>query len=149
MAEMSQDFLAGLPGDVPADYGKTIRAIIRRDPRYSYQAYLFMFDALDYTQRMMLKLRQPEDAVFHVTGRELLEGIRRLAIKQFGYMTRTVFETWGVRSTEDFGEMVFNLVDSGLMRKTESDSREDFKGAYDFSTAFEGEAAHRKAWRLD
>jgi len=133
--------------DVPADYEAKIRDIIRRDPRYAYEAYAFMFAALEYTQRMVLRTRKPEADVFHVTGRELLEGIRRFAIKQFGLMARTLFETWGVRQTEDFGEIVFNLIEAGLMKKTDTDTREDFRNVYDFAQAFEGEAEHRKSWR--
>lgn len=133
--------------DFPPDYEEKIRAMIRRDPRYAYEAYVFLFEALEFTQRMVLKARKPEGPVFHVSGRELLEGIRRMAIKNFGFMARTVFETWGVHHTEDFGEMVFNLVDNGLMRKTESDTRDDFRNGYDFAVAFEGETEQRKAWR--
>jgi uncharacterized repeat protein (TIGR04138 family) len=135
------------PDDFPADYEQKIRDIVRHDPRYAFEAYTFMFNALEYAQRMVARTRKPEGPMFHVTGRELLEGIRRYAIKQFGLMARTLFETWGARRTEDFGEMVFNLVDGGLMRKTETDTREDFKNVYDFAEAFEGEAEHRKSWR--
>jgi uncharacterized repeat protein (TIGR04138 family) len=96
---------------------------------------------------MVICARKPEGPVFHVTGRELLEGIRRYAMKHFGLMARTVFETWGLHKTDDFGEIVFKLVDAGLMRKTEADTREDFRQVYDFAQAFEGDAEHRKSWR--
>jgi uncharacterized repeat protein (TIGR04138 family) len=136
-----------IPEDFPADYEEKIRDIIRRDPRYACEAYIFVFAALEYTQRMAARARKPEGPVFHVTGRELLEGIRRYAIKHFGLMARTVFETWGIRQTDDFGEIVFSLVDAGLMRKTDTDTREDFRKVYDFAEAFEGETEDRKSWR--
>lgn len=128
------------------EYEDKVRETIRRDPRYAFEAYDFVFAALDYTQRMVARARKPDNPIFHVSGRELLEGVRRYAIKQFGLMARTVFETWGVRKTDDFGEIVFNLIEAGLMRKTDTDTREDFKQVYDFA-AFDVDAEHRKSWR--
>ena len=72
----------------------------------------------------------------HVSGRELLEGIREFGLAQFGPMTLPVFEAWGIHRGEDFGEIVFNLVDHGFLNKTKQDSRNDFQGAYDFHDAF-------------
>ena len=72
----------------------------------------------------------------HVTGQQLLEGIRLYALKQFGPMVPTVFEYWGIRRCDDFGEMVFNLIRVGIFGKTESDSIDDFRGAYTFHDAF-------------
>lgn len=106
------------------------RLIIASDPRYKPDAYAFVMAALGYTQRKIGKRR-------HVSGKELLDGIREYAIDEFGVMARTVFEHWGVRSTEDFGNIVFNMVDAGLMSKTEDDSIDDFKDGYDFKDAFE------------
>jgi uncharacterized repeat protein (TIGR04138 family) len=71
-----------------------------------------------------------------VTGRELLSGIRTYALAQFGPMAMTVLDEWGVTRCEDFGEIVFNMVDAGLLSKTDSDSREDFQGGYSFDEAF-------------
>ncbi len=73
----------------------------------------------------------------HVTGQELSEGVKQYAMKKFGYMTRVVLEQWGITKSDDFGEIVFNLVDSGLMGKTEKDSLDDFKDLYDFYTEFD------------
>ena len=72
----------------------------------------------------------------HITGQEFCDGIRRYAIDQYGPLARTVLEYWGIHETLDFGKIVFALVDIGLMRKTEEDSLDDFKGVYDFKTAF-------------
>ena len=114
-----------------ADVERTLRGIIARDPRYAAEAYQFVFEALEYTYGMIGERR-------HVTGGELLEGARRYAIEQYGLMARTVLEHWGIRRCEDIGEIVFNLVDHGLLSKTEADSRDDFKGGYDFREAFDG-----------
>ena len=77
-----------------------------------------------------------EAPIRHVTGQELLDGIRAYALEQFGPMVPTVFEEWGLQNCADFGEIVFNMVEIGLLAKTEKDSREDFKSGYDFEDAF-------------
>src|SRR5204862_222313 len=74
--------------------------------------------------------------VRHVTGPELLDGVRRYALKEFGPMVMTVFDSWGVHSCEDVGNMVFNLIGAGVFGKTDEDSIEDFKNVYDFAEAF-------------
>jgi uncharacterized repeat protein (TIGR04138 family) len=110
----------------------------KKDPRYSLQAYHFVFEALDFTaQKLGKDLSSPREKERHVTGQQLLEGIRKYALQQFGYMARPVLENWGVNRCEDFGEIVFNLVGNNLMGKTDSDTREDFQGGYDFKTAFD------------
>jgi len=115
---------------VPVDPIRTIEMIREEDDRYGIDAYLFVLDGVAHT---VGKLPEPR----HVSGQELLEGIRELARERFGPMTRTVLEHWGVNRCEDFGEIVFNLVDAGLLGKTEDDSREDFAGGYDFAQAFD------------
>ena len=104
--------------------------IVMNDRRYTFDAYQFVLEALDYTYRMVKKRR-------HVTGQELLEGARRHALERYGPMARTVLNHWGLRKCEDVGEVVFNLVDNGLLRKTERYSREDFRRGYDFKKAFD------------
>ncbi len=106
-----------------------IGLILAKDSRYARDAYLFLRDALDFTKSTVRER-------LHVTGQELLGGIRSYALVQFGPMARTVLEEWGVTRCEDFGEIVFNLVDAGLLSKTASDSREDFQGGYTFEEAF-------------
>lgn len=115
-----------------------VKEIMKKDPRYSIQAYQFVFEALDYTTNMLGKNQQKtSDVDRHVTGKQLMEGIRKYALKQFGFMALTVFEQWGIKHDEDFGNIVFNLVESGLMGKTETDSRDDFKNTYDFKKVFD------------
>jgi uncharacterized repeat protein (TIGR04138 family) len=117
-----------------ANFEKTVELIVARDPRYQPEAYAFMREALDYTQKSMAQRGQ--ETVRHITGQELLAGIRAYALGVFGPMAMLVFQEWGVHRGEDFGEIVFNMVESGLLAKTDKDSREDFKGAYDFFEAF-------------
>lgn len=111
------------------DSTEILQEILTRDPRYTKDAYAFVRDGLDYTVRRMEKPR-------HVSGQELLGGIRVFALEEFGPMARTVLAGWGVTCTEDVGEIVFNMVESGLLGKTEEDSRSDFAGGYDFDEAF-------------
>ena len=117
-----------------------LKEIIKKDPRYLLQAYQFVFEALDYTTNMLGKNQhKTTDHDRHVTGRQLLEGVRQYASKQFGFMALTVFEEWGINQDADFGNIVFNLVENGLMGKTETDSRDDFKNIYDLKKVFDEE----------
>lgn len=119
--------------DVPLD-NDPLAPVLEKDPRYNREAYLFIREALEFTQRNVRK--NSGDNTNHITGRELLDGIREFALKQYGPMTSLVLEEWGVRRCEDFGEIVFNMVEHKILSKTENDSREDFKGGYDFMDAF-------------
>lgn len=101
-----------------------------RHPKFHGKAYLFLLSAL---HSVMESLDRPR----HVSGAELADGVRRLALSRFGPMARTVLEHWGVRSTEDLGEIVFALVDFGILMKQDEDSPEDFRAVFDFEEAFE------------
>ena len=122
--------------------------LLRRDSRYRAEAYIFVFDALRYGQENMGLGAPPEEstepnddeAQRHVTGQELCYAIQSYAIDQYGLMARSVLEHWGVGATSDFGEIVFNLIEIGPMRKTEHDRREDFDNVFEFEEAF-GEQA--------
>jgi uncharacterized repeat protein (TIGR04138 family) len=100
-----------------------IDRIVEADGRYRREAYLFVLSAVEFVVGRLPARR-------HVSGRELLEGIRELGLARFGLMTKTVFEHWGVRRTEDFGEIVFRLVEAGLLSKTPEDSIRDFEGVF-------------------
>jgi uncharacterized repeat protein (TIGR04138 family) len=108
--------------------------IIARDVRYRREAYAFLREALDFTQKLIS--RENQQKIRHITGQELLDGIRQFALKEYGPMAATVLEEWGVTSCPDFGEIVFNMVDVGLLARTEEDRREHFQNGYDFTTAF-------------
>jgi uncharacterized repeat protein (TIGR04138 family) len=112
--------------------------VVRSDPRYAYEAYEFLFEALQHTQEMLGRTppaNAAPDEDYHVTGPELLAGIRDLALREFGMMARTVFRQWGVDTTADIGELVFNLIEAGLMSKTSDDDRLDFHDVYDLDEA--------------
>ena len=117
-----------------ANFEKTIDRLVARDPRYHREVYVFVREALDFTQKAIVQAAQ--EGVRHVTGQELLAGIRSCALETFGPMTILVFQEWGVQRCEDFGEIVFNMVECGLLAKTDKDTREDFKNGYDFFEAF-------------
>ncbi|MCX5714265.1 MAG: hypothetical protein NT033_05550 [Candidatus Omnitrophica bacterium] len=112
------------------DFYGTLSEIIAKDPRYKLDAYEFVMQALWHTQK---KLKREG----HVSGKELSGGIRDLAIEQFGPMAKAVFTHWGIKNTSDFGEIVFNMIESGLMGKTAQDTREDFHNVYDFDQALD------------
>lgn len=106
--------------------------------RYHRDAFQFVFAALQEVQRSLDRFPSEEDeSESHISGEELLHGIRRLAVKQFGLLTNTVFQYWGIRSTADFGHIVFELIDRGEMRKTDRDQLSDFFDVYDFNSVFD------------
>ena len=108
-----------------------LEQIIAKDPRFKPEAYVFVHDALGHTWSRLDQRR-------HITGKELLDGIKDLALKRYGPMARAVLNSWGIRTTDDFGVIVFNLVDAGILSKTEEDHIEDFHAVYDFDEAFVG-----------
>lgn len=121
-----------------------IHELLKKDRRYPLDAYAFVFESLNYAQSVLqMGAETPgesggedDEPERHVTGQELCEAIRRFALDQYGYMAKTVLNNWGIRRTGDFGEIVFNLITVGQMRKTPSDRREDFDDVYDFDEAF-------------
>jgi uncharacterized repeat protein (TIGR04138 family) len=120
-----------------------LAALARRDPRYAYEAYEFVFAALAHTQQLLGQPTGPvtpsrtgdSEKEHHVSGAQLLHGVRDLALQEFGLMARTVFRMWGINSTGDFGEIVFNLIEAELMSKTPEDDRRDFQDVYDLDQA--------------
>ena len=115
-------------------FAEALDSIVASDPRYHRDAYIFLRDSLDFTTKQQKKVKGT--TVRHVSGPELLEGVRQYALKEFGPMVTTVFDNWGIRSTEDIGHMVFNLIGAGIFGKTEEDSLKDFKNVYNFNDAF-------------
>lgn len=115
-------------------FEEALEQILAADARYHRDAYIFVREALDHTQQMVAK--DNADRLRHVTGQELLEGIRQFALAQFGPMAQTVLGEWGIRECRDFGNIVFNMVEIGLLAKTQNDSRDDFNDGYQFNDAF-------------
>lgn len=122
--------------DPQRDFNEVIRMIRKDDPRYARGAYYFLRQALDYSLKELHKKGELGKSN-HLTGGQLLEGIREFGIEQYGPMARSVFEHWGVKECEDFGNIVFNLVDSQVLGKTDQDSPEDFANGYSFRSAFD------------
>src|SRR5215510_10338038 len=100
-----------------ATFDEGLDLILAKDPQFHRDAYLFLREALDHTQKSIRKENRGQ--LRHVSPKELLDGIREYALAQFGPMAITVLEEWGVRNCRDFGEIVFNMVDIGLLAKTD------------------------------
>jgi uncharacterized repeat protein (TIGR04138 family) len=115
-------------------FHETLEALIARDQRYSREAYDFLRDALEFTQKRQRKTRAA--GTTHVSAGELLDGFREYALQQFGPMGLTVLEYWGIRSTGDVGRMVFNLIEAGVFGRAEDDRIEDFENGFSFVEAF-------------
>jgi len=124
-------------------FAEALESIVANNPRYHRDGYIFLRDALDFTTTQQKKIKGV--SVRHVTGPELLDGVRQYALKEFGPMVITVFDSWGIQSCEDIGHMVFNLIGVGVFGKTEEDSIKDFKNVYDFKEAFVRPFAPTKA----
>ena len=145
------------------DPSHPIAQLLQEDSRYSFQAYAFVFESLNYAQNVLgmgvdiaaeetteSRKRGEPEAPKHVSGGQLCEAVRLFALDQFGYMAKPVLNSWGIHVTSDFGEIVFNLIQIGQMRKTSRDMRKDFDDVYDFDVAFRKEfkSTCRKASKL-
>jgi uncharacterized repeat protein (TIGR04138 family) len=104
--------------------------LTERNPRFHPRAYIFLLSALH-------TVLEEVDHRRHISGPELAEGVRRRALREFGLMARTVLEHWGIHSTGDLGEIVFALIEAGVLVKEDDDRPEDFEGLFDFEDAFE------------
>jgi uncharacterized repeat protein (TIGR04138 family) len=119
-------------------------AIRAKASTFSEQAFAFVQDGLSHTVKSVHGdvTRDPErqgasDERFHVTGQQLCLGLRELAIQRYGLLAKTVLHKWGVRKTDDFGTIVYAMIDRAELRSSDRDSIEDFAGVYDFDEAFE------------
>lgn len=113
--------------------------LLKEDPRYAAEAYQFVSEALDFTTKSLNKPTsgpRQSGPRHHVMGSELLEGIRKYALHEYGPMAKTLLNTWGIHECRDFGQIVFNLVNKKIFGKTEDDSIDDFNHGFDFNTAF-------------
>jgi uncharacterized repeat protein (TIGR04138 family) len=125
------------PLDEPANQ-KTLHDVVEQVGTYPMEAYDFLQRALTYTVHRVHGSNPDPKASRHVSGKELCQGLRELALLQWGYMARTVLRHWNINGTIDFGRMVFALVENGLMQKTEQDTLDDFQNVFDFKSALEG-----------
>ena len=111
-------------------YLDKVEKLMSQNPQYKFEAYSFVMAGLHHT---VTKCKKPR----HVTGKELLEGIREYALEQYGRLARAVLNYWGIHTTNDFGKIVFALVEAGILRKQPEDKMEDFNNVYDFEEAFD------------
>ncbi len=116
--------------------------LLQKDQRYHLEAYQFVREGLAYAQKVMKMpasrdegSENPQD--HHLTGQQLCQAIKEYALDQYGFMAKTVLNSWGIHSTSDFGEIVYNLIRIKEMRKSKTDKREDFDNQYDFDEAFQ------------
>ena len=129
---------------------QAMRNLLEEDTRYKFEAYQFIRESLQYAHEHMnlpdvahageqidVPFGEPQQT--HVTGQQLCQSCRLYALDQYGYLARMVLGRWGINSTSDFGELVYNLIRIEQMRKSESDRREDFDDVYSFEDAFEPE----------
>jgi uncharacterized repeat protein (TIGR04138 family) len=121
--------------------------LLEQDRRFKLDAYQFVRDALTYAQDELgmggsepteAEEGSPEEGSLenHLTGQQLCQAIRLYAIEQYGYLAKAVLNSWGIHRTSDFGDIVYNLIEIELMRKSKHDRREDFDDVYDFNEAF-------------
>ena len=113
-----------------SEFEAIIEDIYEKDERYREDAYVFVMEALSFTQKKYKRSK-------HVKSDEMLQGMKELLLKKFGPMTLTVLKHWGIKNTEDFGNIVFNLVENRVLSKTEDDNIEEFRDGYDFGEVFE------------
>jgi uncharacterized repeat protein (TIGR04138 family) len=116
------------------EFTKAVEEIVQADPRFSPEAYEFISDAVAYTARKLGKAGRTRNR--HITGQELLSGIREYALQQFGPLTLDVLRDWGIHDSLCIGHIVFNMVDSQLLGKSDQDSLKDFARGFDFVEAF-------------
>lgn len=121
------------PSEPPVDRDRDqiLQDIVRRDPRFRVEAYTFVLEALDFT------IQRREKGQKHVSGVQLLEGFRDLAIETFGLLARAVLSEWGITRTDDVGTIVFHMIEEDLLQKTADDCRDDFHDVFDFEEALE------------
>ncbi len=119
------------------EFSEIITLICKEDPRFDRKAYDFVRLGLDYTVKELRKKDAARaERSRHVSGPELLHGLRSYALDQFGPLAKTVLNAWGVHRCRDFGDIVFNLIEYNVFSKTENDRREDFSDIFDFDEAF-------------
>lgn len=116
--------------DYDAATEQKLLKVIAEDPRYPREAYEFISEALAYTSRLF-------DQEGHVSGQQLCEGSRQLALERFGYLARTVLASWNVVATDDLGNLVYNMIGADLLRRAEGDSLDDFHDVYAFEEVFD------------
>lgn len=122
---------------MPTEKIHPIVELLQQDQRYHIEAYQFVREALAYAQEILKMPAEGAEGEQHITGQQLCEAIRQYSLEQYGFMAKTVLNSWGVHNTGDFGEIVYNLIRIKHMKRSKADRREDFDDCYDFASAFE------------
>jgi uncharacterized repeat protein (TIGR04138 family) len=125
------------PKAPPLDYETALRQVVAAVGTYPLEAYLFVNDGVAYTVKKTHGVRKDKKQNMHITGAQLCAGLRELALQRWGMLAATVLARWGIRSTADFGQIVFAMVENDLMSKQDEDRPEEFADAFDFATAFD------------
>jgi uncharacterized repeat protein (TIGR04138 family) len=115
-------------------FNEAVAIAMSKNEKYRPEGYQFLRESLEATLKKRAKSKQPVSA--HVSAGELLDGFRRMALREFGPMVPTVLNYWGIGSCRDIGEMVFNLVEAGAFGRTQNDRIDDFESGFDFHEAF-------------
>ena len=117
---------------------ETLEQVVHDCGRYPIDAFEFVRNGLNHTVHQIHgDIRNKPDSICHVSGQELCRGLRNYAVERYGLLARTVLSHWNVVRTSDFGRIVFAMVESQLMQKTEEDDLRDFDNVYDFASAFD------------
>ncbi len=116
------------------NFEEVVSELAAKNPRFHRDAFIFVRQGIEFTQKKITKGGKAKAR--HISGPELLEGMKEFALEEFGPMAITVLEEWGIRKCEDFGEIVFIMVENGLLSKTQEDSKDDFTNGYTFEAAF-------------
>ncbi len=116
------------------NFAEVVEQICEKDLRFSSDAYHFVQEGLNHTLKSLK--RGGQHAHRHVSGQELLHGLREFALKEYGPMSKAVLNEWGIKTTDDIGQIVFNLVNASVLGKNDTDSPSDFKNVFSFDDAF-------------
>lgn len=140
---VSPCYILLMPSGTTTDYEQRIRQAVEQVGLFPIEAFEFVQEGLAWTANR-IHGNPPEGVAHsgrdrHITGQQLCEGLRDLAIERWGYLARTVLRNWGILRTEDFGRIVYALIDAGILARTEEDSLDDFTDVFDFAAAFERE----------
>lgn len=120
--------------------GELVQQILEDDPRFHPNAYLFLLQALNHSSKNNMKNIEEEPdnpEIRHISGPQLLESIRVLALLEFGYLARAVFNSWGIVETYSWGEIVYNMISKKLLTKSDKDNRQDFKNVFDLENGLD------------
>ena len=131
-----------MPPSGPQPPEKTLQDVVDALGTYPIEAFVFLHEGLAYTVHHLHGERKTAEQDMHVSGQQLCQGLRDFALLKYGMLAGTVLCRWGINGTIDFGKMVFNMIDAGMMSRTDADTVDDFRNVYDFRSAFDAGGYH-------